>query len=185
VTDVNELNGFDFVSHRNLRIRVRGTAILLVPAGFRFDNGLTVAPFLEATTANLVLVVGPNGRYSGWDHGVWTYQGDVGPWFANGFEIAGGDSAKVFVVTHGSMKDKEDGGASDHNVATSVCIFAHDFTMYPGFITGNHMERRYGASMRAVADDLLQRGLLPPGIGAPSNSFALSPGTWRESPGLQ
>lgn len=179
VASLAERNGWDFVSQRNLRVRVRGTAVWLVPAGIRFSGGVTFERLNPFNDANLVIVSGPNGRYAG--------EQDVGVHFFNGIEINPDfdERVNVFVVTHGSMKDKEDGGASDHNKANSLCIFAQNYTMLPGTPQGsNYMYRRYRSTMTAVADDLLGRGLLPQPVGGTAKSLDLVAGSWTTSPGL-
>lgn len=175
ITDPLVLSSYDFVSGRNLRIRVAGTAVWLVPAGLYFNNGVTVERLSGGTTPNLVIVVGPNGRYPG--------ATDIGPFFENGIEIANRTDVNVWVVTHGSIKDKEAGGASDHNVAESICFFGLNYTMLPGYRVNpaNQMVRKYAPSMGPVADDLLSRGLLPQPIGGISTGLDLVPGTWTES----
>lgn len=167
---------FDFYSGANVVARVRGTAVWVVPNGAFFEGEFRVRRLPNTNTANLVIVVGPNGRHA--------TRPDIGAWFSKGIEIPD-DDVNVFVVSSGSVRIED-------NSITPQPIQAHRLSVYGNAIqlsgpapATHRLDLQYAPSQKAVADGLYGRGLLPPVTGIQFGAFALDPGSWRQSPGLQ
>ena len=168
---------YDFFSEANneIKIRIRGTCIWMVPAGIRFDGKVKVE-VQGSGTHNLVIVSGPNGRHT---QSGQNYR-DVGIWLFNGLDID--SDARVFLVTDGSLRlEHFDTARNADSDAVGLSIFANGvFLMGPRTLSGQTLHMRYRLSMDARADLLTSMDQLPAWGGSATSRFALVPGSWRE-----
>lgn len=167
---------FDFYTIANVTVRVRGTAIWIVPAGLYVEGEFRVQRMTGASEANLIIVAGPNNRFAA-DPG-------AGAIFDKGIETPL-DDANVFVVSHGAVRIRDRSQAEDDMRVRNLCVFANAITLGGPDDDTHRLEFNYRPEFRAVADDLYGRGLLPAATGVRTSAFTFRPGTWTESPGLQ
>ena len=163
---------YSFISGAHVNIRVRGTAVWILPQGALFDGDVIFDRLPGATTANLVIVAGPG-----------TALPTAGVVFAKGVTNTGGN-VNVFVVSSSKVRI-EDPVMSPGTVATpNLCVYASGIEL-KGNTGGQRQHLGYPATMRTVADQLYGWGVLPGVPGMVSTTFALVPGSWTTSPGLQ
>lgn len=164
---------YDFVSGANVHLRVRGTAIWILPRGALFDGEVVVERLPGATTANLVIVAGPS-----------TGSPVTGVWFNKAVRTPLND-VNVFIVSNSTVRIQDAVASNQLMEARRLCIYA-DAIRLSGPASGTHvLDLRYPAALRPVADQLYGLGLLPGVTGMQSTTFALVPGSWTTSPGLQ
>lgn len=178
---------FDFFSQRRVIVRVRGTAIWLVPRGTQIEGEFILQRLAGAASGTLVMVVGPNERYV--YPAPFTIPGDdyrnYGPIFYNGIRIATSNTS-MFLVSHGVARIERP-YAGDELVANGISVFAHriEFEGPEYQMPRKDMRLEYPAWLEPVATSLYSRGLLPRGIGVATGEWTLQAGTWTTSPGLQ
>lgn len=176
---------FDFFSQRRVIVRVRGTAIWLVPRGTQIEGEFIVRRLAGATTGTLVMVVGPNERYV--YPAPFTAPGEdnrqYGPIFENGIRL---ENTSLFLVSHGIARIKRP-YAGPEAVANGISVFAQRIE-FEGPEYGDprkDMRLEYPAWLEPIAQSLTSRGLLPGATGVASGEWTLRSGTWTTSPGLQ
>lgn len=176
---------FDFFSQRRVIVRVRGTAIWLVPRGTQIEGEFIVRRLAGATTGTLVMVVGPNERYV--YPAPFTVPGEdnrqYGPIFENGVRL---ENTSMFLVSHGIARIHR-GYPGDELVANGISVFAQGIEFEgPEYVDPRKdMRLEYPAWLEPVARSLTSRGLLPGATGIASGEWTLRAGTWTTSPGLQ
>jgi len=169
---------YDFFSGAIVTVRVRGTAIWIVPAGMLIDGEFRVERLPGATTANLIIVAGPSVR-----SGLNSYKGVS---FSKAI-VTPNDDANVFIVSSATVEIRDGSAATTPPVigCRNLCVYANAIQMV-GPNTGTHLlTLTYRPDFKQVADDLYSRGLLPAASGVQTSSFTFRPGSWRESPALQ
>jgi hypothetical protein len=179
---------FDFFSQRTVIVRVRGTAIWLVPRGTQIEGEFTVQRMAGASTARLVMVVNPNGRYV--YPAPFTQPGDdfrhYGPRFENGVQVADANTS-LFLVSDGTVRIDRPYAGSELT-AQAVSVFGHriEFKGPEYNLPRKDMRLEYPAWLEAVATDLYVRRLLPRArVTTATGEWTLNPGSWTSSPGLQ
>lgn len=167
---------YDFFSGAVVHAIVRGTAVWVIPRGMRLTGELRVERLPGATTANLVIVVGPNGREPGATN--LAIQLEKAIWTPN-------DDVNVFLVANGTIRLQDGSGSNANVTCRSLCMFA-DAIQLSGPANGTHrLELQYPPALRDVATDLYGRDLLPRASGVQMSAFTFVKGSWRESAELQ
>lgn len=167
---------FDFCSGAVVHVRVRGTAIWIIPRGAYVEGEFRIERLPGATTANLIIVAGPNGRHP-------TYP-NSGFWCTKGMWTTNND-VNVFLVSNGTVRI-EDGSPSHQDMGVAaLSIVANAVRLNGPDEDAHRLSLRYPSTLKPVAQDLYNRRLLPTVTGMQSGTFALQPGSWRQSPGLQ
>jgi hypothetical protein len=167
---------FDVFSERTVILRVGGTAVWVVPRGFRFVGEFHVEKIGTGQTT-LIIVVGQNGRMPG--------STAVGAWFDKGIRIwPNGNEVSVFLVSQGTARI-DDINVQEDIFANSISVFADkiEFQGPPYNLPRRNMNLIYPNSMKALATSL--GNVLPGYTGQSASQFVLRAGTWTEAPGLQ
>jgi hypothetical protein len=169
---------YDFYSSGNITVKVRGTAVWIVPAGMLLDGELHVERLPGAATATLIIVAGPSVRAGP--------NAIYGVTFGKAIRTPN-DDANVFVVSEATVRVQDGSLANTPPVIAcrNLCIYANAIQL-SGPAAGTHvLSLNYRPDFKQVADDLYGRGLLPSPSGVQMTSFTFVPGSWRESAGLQ
>lgn len=167
---------FSYVTDANTHVRVRGTAIWILPKGAYFIGEFRVQRYDEDDPANLIIVAAPNGL-----HPLYPLSGT---WFSKGIWTPD-DDVNVFVVSSGSVLIDDLSISPDDIEARHLSVLAQNIRL-SGPALGTHTLRlEYAPELKSVASDLYGRGLLPPIPGMTMQSFERVAGSWTAYPGLQ
>lgn len=163
---------YSFTSGAHVRVRVRGTAVWILPQGAYFDGDVIFERLPGATTANLVIVAGPG-----------TALPALGVAFGKGVDTPGGN-VNVFVVSSSTVRIEDPLTAAGTLANPNLCVYANAIEL-KGSTGAHRLQLAYPAAMQTVADQLYGMGALPTVTGMVTTTFALEPGSWTTSPGLQ
>lgn len=177
---------FDFYSQRNVTVRVRGTAVWLVPRGLQIEGDFTVERLPGANAARLVLVIGPNERYIA--PAPFLPAGDeshYGPIFEKSIWITSSNTC-MFIASHGTARISRAYNAGPQAVAGAISVFANriEFQGPEYHDPRRDMTLAYAPWMATLADQLYQAGCLPGWNGTSTGEWTLVAGSWTSSPGL-
>ena len=163
---------YDFCSAALVHVRVRGTAVWILPRGAYLEGEFRVERLPGASTANLVIVAGPGSSLPA-----------TGVWFSKGIGIPNND-VHVFIVSSSTVRIEDVITLGGTIASPKLCVYANAIQL-KGSSSAHRLDLGYASAMRTVADQLYGRGLLPGVPGMASATFALAPGSWTTSPGLQ
>jgi hypothetical protein len=166
----NEMKyNFDLFDDGNLRIDVRGTAILELPHGARFEDPVQVRG--SGSSPTLVIVAQRSGREPGFP--------EAAIWFAAGLDID--DKTTVILVSDDKVLiDAINPGQNEADVL-QLSVYSNElFLKGPPTDPDNRWKLGYAASMDAIIDGLEASGYLPQPTGAIANAFTFVKGSWHE-----
>ena len=167
----NELKyNYDLFDNGNLRIDVRGTAILELPHGARFEDAVQVRG--SGSSPILVIVAQRSGREPGFP--------EAAIWFAGGLDIDN-KTTVILVSDDKVLIDAINPGLNQADVL-QLSVYANELFLKgpPTTPLTNRWNLGYAASMDALIDDLEASGYLPQPAGAVANAFTFVKGSWRE-----
>lgn len=164
-----------------LELRVRGTAVWMLPYGFRADRRVKIERS-GGGDATLIMVAGPNQGTLDQVPGV--YDPEIGLWFFSQIECD--HHVNLILVSDGWVWIEHAGLTGGQSFVEKLAIFAGDGahsirTLGPTPGSGNELRLSFDSSMEGVVDALLTNNVLPlPSLGQTRAPFALVPGSWRE-----
>ncbi len=143
---------YTFRSISDVKIKVNGHCVWVVPQGIRFENLVTVDRMPGALDASLVIVSPPNGRDN-----VFGSYAHVGIWLFGGLNSA---SVPVTLVSDGGVHVEQFYNSNSETYVDQLSIFAGSLFM-TGPHVGHHMQLNHGSAMDDVIDWYALHNALP------------------------
>jgi len=168
-----EYDQYSFYVDRDLKVKIRGTVVWLVPRGACFRRNVLVELLDPDVPSTLVIVARPNERDPGYTN--------RGLWFQGGLTVTE-DNACVYLVSEGDIGLTRHQNKSESFDADQVSIVAGGIIELGGPRPGDSQHIEYEPFvMDALADKLISDGALPPLTAATTMSFVLARSTWAET----
>jgi hypothetical protein len=176
--NATEFPFYSFYCQPAITLRVRGTAVWVVPEGICLGHTLTVkAEDNVDSPPTLIIVAKANHRDPG--------RGNRGIWLQGGLDLTPNSddvAPRVYLVSQGDVAVTHDHSYQTDHDAETVSIVSGSIIELEGPEQDVRFRLGYGgAPMDAWADQLLGLGALPPVAGGSATAFAAVRGQWRET----
>ena len=157
------------VLSNDLEIAVKGTAILELPHGARFNNRVHITG--TGAIPTLVIV----GQRNGLD----LDSPEAAIWFFSGLAVD--DNVNVVFATDAQVKLEFFNPGQGDGQARNLSVFARQLWLLGPQVGDGIFDLQHPSAMDSIIDGLYARGALPLPATAISNTFAFVRGSWRET----